>query len=795
MVSSFNQLAKEQALLAGGKGRTLARLYQIGYRVPDGFILLPDAFSGDELKDEAWTQVQTQLTRLRRDGRDVSFAVRSSARSEDSAQASFAGEFETVLDVRTDAEIQAAIQAVRCSSHADRVQAYRQVQGLDSVEPEIAVLVQRFIRADFSGVLFTANPVTGDLMHMTGNFLEGLGEKLVSGQVNAQTFTCDRPQGIYRGPAELKRLARELYRSACRLEKELGGPQDIEWAMADGRLYILQARPISTMNSYKPETCEWNDSLRGNFFWTGANTGEAIPHVLTPFSASAQKSAGYRGITFADGSTWGLPGYPFMGIIGGRTYINLSLQVSAFRPLFGNSRKAIQQISSVWGDLPADIEIPLIPTSTWDWLTNVFPHLLTYGLKLIVPPKKLMQFVATSPQWCAGMVERVKQVSNLQELKTLFINEIVPHARRGFFLALVGGNTANFALRLEAELRKLVGAEDANALLSNLGGPSGALESLGPVVGLAKVARGELSRAAYLEAYGHRGENEIEYAWPRPLEDPAWLERQLTEFANAPVDVAALLARQQVAFAVAWQRFCERYPRKVKAMQQRLEAVAQAMRQREAVRSEAVRGALAFRAYALRVGELTGLGTDVFFLTILEVLALLDGNDTACRFIPLRKATYERYCALPPYPAIIIGRFDPFRWAADPHRRSDIYNANTSSAMQTTVSSNTLTGFPGALGVVEGTVRRLERLEDSSQLQPGEILVAKLTNIGWTTIFPRAAAIITDLGAPLSHAAIVARELGIPAVVGCSNATMRLKTGDQVRVDGGQGRVEILKSA
>ncbi len=96
--------------------------------------------------------------------------------------------------------------------------------------------------------------------------------------------------------------------------------------------------------------------------------------------------------------------------------------------------------------------------------------------------------------------------------------------------------------------------------------------------------------------------------------------------------------------------------------------------------------------------------------------------------------------------------------------------------------------------MIEGTVRRLERLENSPELQPGEILVTKLTNIGWTPIFPRAAAIITDLGAPLSHATIVARELGIPAVVGCGDATLRLKTGDRVRVNGGQGRVEILSS-
>ncbi len=153
-----------------------------------------------------------------------------------------------------------------------------------------------------------------------------------------------------------------------------------------------------------------------------------------------------------------------------------------------------------------------------------------------------------------------------------------------------------------------------------------------------------------------------------------------------------------------------------------------------------------------------------------------------------------RDTALPPYPTIIVGRFDPFQWAADPRRRSDIYNANAPAGVIATEASNTIKGFAGALGIVEGTVRRLERLEDSDQFQAGEILVTTLTNIGWTPLFPRAAGIITDLGAPLSHAAIVARELGIPAVVGCGDATMRLKTGDRVRLNGGQGLVEILKA-
>ena len=101
-------------------------------------------------------------------------------------------------------------------------------------------------------------------------------------------------------------------------------------------------------------------------------------------------------------------------------------------------------------------------------------------------------------------------------------------------------------------------------------------------------------------------------------------------------------------------------------------------------------------------------------------------------------------------------------------------------------------GFPGSAGVVTGPVRVLADVADGGQLQAGEVLVTTVTNVGWTPLFPRVAAVVTDVGAPLSHAAIVARELGIPAVVGCGNATMRLRTGDRVRVDGAAGTVEVL---
>jgi phosphohistidine swiveling domain-containing protein len=437
------------------------------------------------------------------------------------------------------------------------------------------------------------------------------------------------------------------------------------------------------------------------------------------------------------------------------------------------------------------VEIPLVPISSWTWWSKVLPRLTRFGIKMARLRKKIPQFVAENPRWCAMMSQRIRQTESRADLVARLRDEIVPYSLYAFYLANAGAT--DLPNRVESELRELVGADDANALLSNLSGLSSPLESLGPVIGLGKVARGEMSRDAYLEAYGHRGENEVEYAWPRPLEDPTWLDWQLSEFAKAPVDTEALFARQRAAYSAAWERFCERYPRKVKAMRLRLEKAAQATHSREAVRSEATRSSIVIRAFALRAGELTGVGEDVFFLTINEVLSLLAGDDSARRFIPVRKETYERYRALPPYPTIIVGRFDPFNWAADPKRRSDIYNANAPVAAHDIEADEPIRGFAGALGIVEGTVRRLDRLEDSDQIQPGEILVTTMTNIGWTLLFPRLAAIVTDLGAPLSHAAIVARELGIPAVVGCGDATMRLKTGDRVRVNGGQGFVEILR--
>ncbi|MGZ3602166.1 MAG: PEP-utilizing enzyme, partial [Ktedonobacterales bacterium] len=261
----------------------------------------------------------------------------------------------------------------------------------------------------------------------------------------------------------------------------------------------------------------------------------------------------------------------------------------------------------------------------------------------------------------------------------------------------------------------------------------------------------------------------MEVSLPRPAEDPDWIGSWL------------LCARRRWT---SRRCFPAKRTRRAEAMRRRID--------REATRSELVRVFWALRAFVLRAGALTGQGEDLFFLSIEEILAVLGGDDALLSSLPARRANYVRYRALPPYPTLIRGHFDPFQWAADPQRRSDVFDASGSTR---TPASATITGFPGAAGVVEGRARVIATAEEGDQLQTGEILVTTVTNVGWTPLFPRAAAVVTDVGTPLSHAAIVARELGIPVVVGCGNATMRLHTGEWVRVNGGQGTVEVLRAA
>jgi pyruvate,water dikinase len=540
---------------------------------------------------------------------------------------------------------------------------------------------------------------------------------------------------------------------------------------------------MTEVSGYDPATGTWNDSLTGDFLWSRNNFGEGRPDVMAPFTFSVSDKV-WREISL-------LPGYSMAGNICGRFYANVSVSMSVLTAVGKSADAAKEQMAGMLGSVPEELEIPLVPLRR-STVLRAMPKMIRLGLRERRGIKRVPEYLATMPALCKELRRRIGETKTGSELIALWHRDIFARLHSDIWVIAGSAQPLEASMGLKRRLAELVGESDANTLFSGLSTEDDMLASLGPVVGVARVVQGKMSRAEYLEKYGHRGPHEAELSIPRPAEDPDWLDKQLAEYAKNPVDVDALLAKRQAEFEAAWQRLQARYPKKAQKLRKQIDKVGPAARMREAVRDEVTRLLWVEREWALRAGELTGLGDDIFLLTIDEVLDLLSGDDAATVYIPARRETYARYRELPPYPMIIRGYFDPFQWAADPKRRNDIYDASAAAPVSV---SNTLSGFAGATGCVEGQVRVLDGPDQGDQFQPGEILVAVTTNVGWTPIFPRAAAVVTDVGAPLSHAAIVARELGIPAVVGCGSATTRLRSGDRVRVDGGQGTVEILPAA
>jgi pyruvate,water dikinase len=534
---------------------------------------------------------------------------------------------------------------------------------------------------------------------------------------------------------------------------------------------------------YNPVTGEWNDTLTGEFLWSNVNVSEAVPDVMTPSTWSLWWIYHYEASPFE------FPGdYPLCGNICGRPYLNLSLLASVYRAIGKDIRKELQ--GDMIGSAPAELDVPYISFSPLTVLWKALPGMLKAQQDARHDAKQMPEFIATMPDWCRTTRVTIQGCQDASSLLFLWKESIKPAVVRACrLLRSVTMTLSDPATKLRLDLIALIGEADTNAILSNLSGPSGNLASLGPLLGLAQVMNNKMSRETYLERFGHRGPHEMELFAPGSDDDPAWFEKQLADFTRSPADVDALLEKQRVEYNTAWKRFEARYPAKVKFTRRHLEKVSAAARNREGVRSEVTRVARLVRSYLLRAGDLTGVGDSVFFLSLDETADLLAGNKVSLSKVPSRREMYLKYSSLPPYPSIVIGKFDPFQWAADPNRRNDYFDSRKASIPIT----KTIKGFAGAAGIVEGLVRRIDRMEDGDQIRPGEILVTTTTNVGWTPLFPRLSAIVTDVGAPLSHAAIVARELGIPAVVGCGNATMLLRTGDHVRVDGIAGTVELLE--
>ena len=840
--------------VAGGKGASLARLARAGFRVPPGFHVTTSAYldfigrgglrepvlaamSAVDVSDAAtFDGAAARIGELFAGqpvpaptaaaiagayaclGDDVPVAVRSSATAEDLPGMSAAGQHDTYLNVRGQAAVLDAVRRCWASLWSARAIGYRARLGVEPGEVSIAVVVQQLVPAEAAGVMFTIDPVAGarDKVVVSANW--GLGESVVAGEVTPDVAVIDRASGTLVSyqvgskermtvadgtatraagtPAGLRSAAvlspaqaSELARVGLAIEKLYDEPVDVEWALAAGELSVVQARPITTPAS-RPAAGpgeQWNDSLAGDYLWSNGNLGEALPDVMTPATWSFVELLMSR-MTFPPS----LPGYLGYGRIGGRFYANVSMSISLEALVGISPRRFAALFGPVLGKLPPVEEIPRPRLPRWKAIRLMVPAAMTMVRRVRASQKRMPQFLAGAPSRCERLRAEIEQTTDPTVLASLWPQKVRPLFEEACdMLSTAVAAHGTTLLSAPGKLAKLVGEADSVLLLSGQQAEGTPLASLGPALGLARLARGEIDRDTFVRQYGHRGSHEVELSIPRPAEDPAWIDDQLAALHDTAHDADALLANQQAARAAAWERLAQQDPKKAAAARKLIARWTPVARDREAARTEVARSAWVARTWVRRAGQLTGHGEDLFFLELPETVGLLRGDPAPLAQVPARRAAYEIYQALPSYPALIRGRFDPIRWAADPNRRSDYYDERARPAKP----ADTITGFPGAAGVVEGIARVLRTSEDAAQLGDGEILVTTVTNIGWTPIFPRAAAVVTDVGAPLSHAAIVARELGIPAVVGCGNATMLLHSGDRVRVDGSNGTVEVLHQA
>ncbi len=787
----LKSVPKEKASVIGGKASSLSRMIaDLKLPVPSGYVLISDAISGGIVCEDALAEISDLITSLRP---RHTYAVRSSALNEDGASASFAGQYETLTDVPVEG-ICNAVMDVADSANSARVEGYTDHIGGgsegesgngNSSESKIAVVIQRFVKPEFAGVLFTSDVITGKDDHFVGNYVRGEGEKLVSGAENASEFRIGAIKYSYDGPSEIKRYAKELGSYCRKIRRAYGVPMDIEWAVSKKKVYILQARPITTLKRMDMETYSVNGTLSRYKMLTRTNVGEIFQKPVTPMTFSALEKIN------------DLLGFPdWLDNIDGQPYMNISVICSALMSFGVSEKKAVSAITDLVGTIPPGVSVPISPFSKRDFWKHIKKIIFPKN-KSKLSKKEKKKMVEELPSICRSLMTEIRKLDSNPALKDYWDNNLLPKLNDGLS-AIMGASGTSLAplFGTRKKITKVAGEEMSNRLC---GGCVGTLDCMKPLLLLEDVLNGKISKEEYIQTCGHRSVDEMELAAPRPYEDPSFLDERLEQHKASGMDLHAMRENQEKAFQEALSEFKTSYPSKKKWIDKKISKFAQANLFREDLRSKGVWIFSVFREYLRRIGVVNGLGDDVFMLTIDEAFALTEGKTLpVSERISKRKETYSRYLTQPSFPMLIVGRFDPQAWIQDPERRSDVYLDATAeaeraaamgSASAASAASSDVKGFPGAAGKVTGVVRVVTDADKIDEIEQGDILVTVSTNIGWTLVFPRVSAIVTDIGAPLSHAAIVAREFGIPAVVGCGNATTVLKTGDRVIVDGAAGTV------
>ncbi|HZA13893.1 MAG TPA: PEP/pyruvate-binding domain-containing protein, partial [Myxococcaceae bacterium] len=820
----------------GGKAVGLLRLLRHGCDVPPFFAIDANAFLSD---GSLGVRGELEVARALEELGNGPWAARSSAVAEDGERASFAGQLESVLGAEDLSAVLAAIRVCRMSGESERVRAYRALHGIDA--GEVAVVVQRMVDATAAGVVFSATPEAPE--HVLVSATWGLGEGVVQGSADCDTWHV-APDGELIARIEDKRLAirarggrteavavqveerarpaleeravRELAALARRLADAEGRPVDLEFAVAAGRLWLLQLRPV---------TARIPGGRR--LLWDNSNIVESFSGTTTPMTFSFasrcyaivyQLFCGMMGVRSAVLERHAPVFQRMVGFIRGRVYYNLNAWylVLTLLPGFRLTRRWMEQmmgVSEVASDADALADRSGRVRDGWEVLRSVV-GLLWRGLRLERDVRRFRAIVARALDETRDVdfaaVEPLELADRYSALERRLLWAWTPPIVNDFLLMVFNG----LLRQLCAKWSGPGGAELANGLLSGEG-----VESAAPAHETLRIAEGVRANAAlnalfasdlpdrevlvqarrhamfaewldaYLERYGDRCADELKLEVPTLREAPEFL-------AGA---IRACLLRNGGAQRRQPSGLREEAETRLFARVGRIRALVLRFLLSQARRRMAQRESLRFlrtRVFGLVRRIVKGAGVqlaragalehaaDVWLLSIEELLGYLRGTTVTWdlrALVSMRRAEAERWRDAEP-PA---ERFHTY--GAVP-----VHNAFRSAPRPAIpFDGNTLAGVPCCPGRVEGVVRVLSDPAGAGQLR-GEILAAERTDPGWVPLFPGISGLLVERGSVLSHSAVVARELGIPTIVGIRGLTAAVVGGSRVRMDGGRGTVERL---
>lgn len=471
-------------------------------------VRIGELFAGRSVPTATAAAIATAYAGL---GDDVAVAVRSSATAEDLPGLSFAGQHDTFLNVRGEASVLDAVKRCWVSLWTPRAIGYRARHGIAADGASLAVVVQQLVPADAAGVLFTIDPVTGGRDQVVINANWGLGEAVAGGQVTPDIVVVDRAGGDVvdyhvggkevmtvpagtgtreqatpadmRGRAVLSaEEASELTRLGLAIENLYGQPLDVEWARAGHELFVVQARPITSLAAAVPPGEQWNDSLDGDYLWSSGNLGEAVPDVMTPATWSFMQIFMSRAIAPPS-----LPGYAGYGRIGGRFYANMSVSASLARAVGISMSRFVTLSEPAYGKLPAPGEIPRVPLRRWKIIRLMLPVIVTAARRARTNEKRLPEFVAGAATRCDDLRAEIQRIDGAGALADAWHGRVEPFFLEASDMLAATGARGVRLLTVPDKLAALIGEADATVLLSGQQPGGTQLASLGPVTGLAQL--------------------------------------------------------------------------------------------------------------------------------------------------------------------------------------------------------------------------------------------------------------------------------------------------------------------